>query len=284
MQLYAFGRNQYGELGNSANEKTLEPNPTPTLVSLPGSATIDTMSRGAAALHTLVVVADLAVATGSLPAGTKGAHYSGQVQATGGALPYKWTASDLPPGLSIDPPSDVVSGTPTAVGSYTVTVTVTDSDGIQASAKLAITILPPPRITNARQSASVWRGGGGLARISRTARASRRRPPVGTRFSFAMNGQAAVTFSFTRKVEGRQVGMKCVAMTRSNARRKPCKRTITAGTLAFTNHKSTNKVAFQGRLSRSKRLNPGRYTLIISATNTARARSAPVSLTFTIVT
>ncbi len=33
----------------------------------------------------------------------------------------------------------------------------------------------------------------------------------------------------------------------------------------------------------AKRLPPGRYTLIITATNAAGARSAPVSLSFTIV-
>jgi alpha-tubulin suppressor-like RCC1 family protein len=35
-QLYAFGRNAGGQLGNAANVGTNEPNPTPTLVTLPG--------------------------------------------------------------------------------------------------------------------------------------------------------------------------------------------------------------------------------------------------------
>lgn len=36
-QLYAFGRNLYGELGSATHNGTVEPNPTPTLVGLPGA-------------------------------------------------------------------------------------------------------------------------------------------------------------------------------------------------------------------------------------------------------
>ena len=35
-QLYAFGDNRYGELGNATNSATGNANPTPTLVGLPG--------------------------------------------------------------------------------------------------------------------------------------------------------------------------------------------------------------------------------------------------------
>ena len=36
-QLYAFGYNYYGQLGNATNNATTSPNPTPTLVGLPGA-------------------------------------------------------------------------------------------------------------------------------------------------------------------------------------------------------------------------------------------------------
>jgi hypothetical protein len=58
---------------------------------------------------------------------------------------------------------------------------------------------------------------------------------------------------------------------------------VTAGRLTFTAHGGTNRVAFQGRISPVKKLKPGRYTLAITATNSAGARSAPRSLSFTIV-
>jgi hypothetical protein len=57
---------------------------------------------------------------------------------------------------------------------------------------------------------------------------------------------------------------------------------VTAGTLSFTGHTGTDKIIFQGRLSRTKKLKPGRYTLVIEATNST-GHSAPARLTFTIV-
>ena len=134
-----------------------------------------------------------------------------------------------------------------------------------------------PTVTAAHESASTWRLGAKLARISRT------KPPIGTTFSFALNEPAAVKLAFTQRSAGRRVGRKCVAKSRKNARRKTCTRTVTVGTLAFTGHSGTNKVAFQGRISSSRKLKPGRYALIITAKNSAGARSTPVTLTFTIV-
>jgi streptogramin lyase len=141
-----------------------------------------------------------------------------------------------------------------------------------------VVALPPPTITAVHQSASTWREGGKLARISR-----KKKPPVGSTFSFALNEQASVSFSFTQRIAGRKVGHKCVAKSHKNAKRKACQRTVTVGRLSFTGHVGTNKVVFQGRISRSKKLKPGRYTLIITATNSAGVRSAPKSLSFTIV-
>jgi hypothetical protein len=62
----------------------------------------------------------------------------------GGAAPFAWTATGLPPGLSIRwgsgntlpwiAPGDLeISGTPTALGNYNVKLTVTGADGRSAS-------------------------------------------------------------------------------------------------------------------------------------------------------
>jgi hypothetical protein len=289
-QLYAFGENNLGQLGNATNDNTFKPNPTPTLVTLPSGATVDTLARGPMAEHTLVVIADLAVATGSLPDGSLGTAYSAQVQASGGLPPYEWSASALPPGLSISQASGAISGTPTAAGSYTAAVTVTDSDGIEASAPLVIAIAPapapapmpavPPAVADARQSHSTWREGSNLARISRS---KAKKPPVGTTFSFSLNEQASVTLSFTQTVAGRKVGHKCVAKTHHNAKGKVCKRTVTVGTLTFSGHSGTNEIVFQGRISLAKKLDTGHYTLVITATNSAREKSKPQKLNFMIV-
>ena len=89
-------------------------------------------------------------------------------------------------------------------------------------------------------------------------------------------------FSFTRRIAGRRVRGKCVAQTSKNRHRASCERTATAGALSFNAHAGTNKVAFDGRISRAKRLKPGHYTLIIRATNAAGG-SKEKQLAFTIV-
>ena len=63
---------------------------------------------------------------------------------------------------------------------------------------------------------------------------------------------------------------------------KACNRTVTAGTLSFTGHPGTDKVVFQGHISHSKKLKPGRYRLTVTATSDAEVDSAR-SLSFTIV-
>lgn len=49
------------------------------------------------------------------------------VKGRDGTPPYTWSASGLPPGLSINSSTGVISGTPTAVGAYTVTITGHDT-------------------------------------------------------------------------------------------------------------------------------------------------------------
>jgi hypothetical protein len=127
------------------------------------------------------------------------------------------------------------------------------------------------------QSAGQWREGNSLAHISKA------KPPVGTTFSFTLNESAKVSFAFTETVAGREVSkLGCVAQTKSNRHKPACKRTLTAGTLSFTGHVGTNKVSFQGRVSRTKKLATGTYTLVITATNSA-GKSATKRLTFTIL-
>ncbi len=73
--------------------------------------------------------AALVIGTGNPTTGTVGAVYSGHTFiATGGVTPkrYTVTSGSLPAGLSLSS-GGVLSGTPTAYGSYTFTVTVTDS-------------------------------------------------------------------------------------------------------------------------------------------------------------
>jgi hypothetical protein len=93
---------------------------------------------------TLPVNAPLSIATASpLPRATAGTVYSQTLAAAGGSGSFQWTASGLPPFLSLSA-NGILTGTPPAAGSITFTVTVHDSGGLAQSAPLALTINPPP--------------------------------------------------------------------------------------------------------------------------------------------
>jgi len=88
----------------------------------------------------------LVIITASLPGGTLGTAYlATALEASGGAGPYRWTVSPLPAGLSLSVVNGVgvISGTPSASGSFTVTVTVTDSANRSASQPYTIQISVP---------------------------------------------------------------------------------------------------------------------------------------------
>ncbi len=83
--------------------------------------------------------------------GTAGVAYSTALTATGGTSPLYWglaAGSTLPAGLTLGL-DGTIEGTPTAPGSTTFTVTVTDSNGATAAAPVTIVIdaPPPPVIT-----------------------------------------------------------------------------------------------------------------------------------------
>jgi len=52
-----------------------------------------------------------------------------QLEAVDGAAPYAWSATDLPQGLILDSHTGIISGTPIAPGTKSVTLTVKDSSG-----------------------------------------------------------------------------------------------------------------------------------------------------------
>ena len=76
-----------------------------------------------------VVQSTLSITTTALPAGTAGVAYAGSIAVSGGTSPYKYSASGLPSGLSINGATGAITGTPAAssVGATTVTIQVTDS-------------------------------------------------------------------------------------------------------------------------------------------------------------
>jgi DNA-binding beta-propeller fold protein YncE len=157
-----------------------------------------------------------------------------------------------------------------APGRYTVRLTVTDDGGCSTAlvftgqmaycsggpAATQTTIVSvrsiKPRLTGVSEAARRWREGNALPRIARAGKL-----PIGTTFRFRLNERVRMRFAF---IKGRRV----------------------AGTLRFIGRAGSHRVRFQGRLSKHKKLAPGRYTLLMTATDPA-GRRARAKLTFTIV-
>jgi hypothetical protein len=114
---------------------------TPTTTTPPGPFVA---SRS---LSITVRPASLTITTMSLPDAQAGKPYAATVTAIGGTSPYTWsiTSGSLPRGLSLDPATGVISGTPTRPpGTYSFVVTVTDAVEATASRGLSITVSPGP--------------------------------------------------------------------------------------------------------------------------------------------
>jgi Putative Ig domain len=101
-----------------------------------------------------IVISTLAITTTSpLPNAsftTPPAPYSEQFAATGGLSPYTWTVasgSTLPAGLSLSP-GGLLSGSPTAQGTFTFGITVTDSESTPANVtqSFSLTISGPQNL------------------------------------------------------------------------------------------------------------------------------------------
>ena len=71
----------------------------------------------------------ITVSPSTLAGGTEGLSYSQTIAASGGTAPYSFnvTGGSLPPGLALDPATGVLAGFPSAMGSYSFTVTVRDA-------------------------------------------------------------------------------------------------------------------------------------------------------------
>ncbi|WP_170226660.1 cutinase family protein [Rudaeicoccus suwonensis] len=81
-----------------------------------------------------------AVVTAILPPGVVGTPYSATLAAIGGRVPYVWSVGNLPPGLSLNSTTGVITGSPTTAAVASVAIMVKDHVGATASISLPLTI------------------------------------------------------------------------------------------------------------------------------------------------
>ena len=153
----------------------------------------------------------LSITTTTLPPGTVGVAYSQAVAATGGVTPYAWSVSagTLPPGITLSG-AGIVSGTPTASGSFSFTLNVTDAASqaatraltMQVIAGLSITTTSLPAATTGTNYSQQLAATGGTTPYSWTVLSGT--PPAGVSLSSAgvLSGTptAAGSSTFTVRV------------------------------------------------------------------------------------
>jgi hypothetical protein len=136
---------------------------------------------------------------------------------------------------------------------------------------------PPvnPSITDLRESNRRWREGSALASISR------HRAPVGTVFAFSLNETAKLSLSFSQKVAGHRSHHRC---RRGGTRHRSlrCTALVNRGSFSLKGHAATNRIRFQGKISKHKRLPVGSYQVTLTATNSLGHRTRH-TINFTIV-
>lgn len=89
----------------------------------------------------ILIEGDIAVSCNNPPKGNVGASYDHAFTVTGGAAPYVFSlaAGTLPPGLTLDPTTGELTGTPTVSGVYEFSIRATDAD--EAAGQTACSIV-----------------------------------------------------------------------------------------------------------------------------------------------
>ncbi|SER30994.1 DUF7927 domain-containing protein [Microlunatus flavus] len=95
-----------------------------------------------------LVVAARPTLTFTPASGEVGVAYDQSPTLSGGTAPFTWsvTAGSLPPGVSLDPATGALRGTPTTAGSYSVTVQVSDAFAQTASRTVGVVVAAQPTL------------------------------------------------------------------------------------------------------------------------------------------
>jgi hypothetical protein len=131
-----------GTLGQETASSAIYTAPATVTAALQATVTAAAAADPSATASVAITVnPNPAVTTTVLPEGTAGAAYSATLAASGGtgALTWSVSAGTLPAWATLDAASGVLSGTPTAAGASSFSVTATDAAGV-ASAPQALTL------------------------------------------------------------------------------------------------------------------------------------------------
>ncbi len=107
---------------------------------------------------------------------------------------------------------------------------------------------------------------------------------TGTTIRFTISEAATANLRFRRAAPGRLVGGRCRRPTRVNRSRRRCTRMLSVrGSVSLAVQPGARRIKFAGRLSARQRLRPGRYQLILRATDAAGNVSTPDRARFTLL-
>lgn len=97
------------------------------------------------ALSISIGAAPLQLAAAAPAQAIRGTEFSLQMMASGGAPPYGWSIASgaLPAGITLNPTTGVISGTPAVSGSFVTVIAVRDQNAQQATTELRITVNEP---------------------------------------------------------------------------------------------------------------------------------------------
>lgn len=165
-----------------------------------------------------ISAAPLVMTTASLKSGVVGTFYVMALAAGGGLKPYTWsiTAGTLPPGIGLDTATGLLSGAPATGGTFTVELSVRDSQSTPATVSKSFTVtaaIAPLAITTtalpdgavgAAYKATLLTGAGGVKPYLWSVAAGTLPPGIGLASSTGVIGgtpAAAGTYPVTIKVE-----------------------------------------------------------------------------------
>ena len=132
---------------------------TPTTAAPPAAFTVlakDASSdRSDTKQLSIEILAPLAGSIGSAPAAEVGIAFKGVTPtASGGKSPYAWAGAGLPPGLTADPATGAITGTPTAAGSFNAQLTLSDTTTTKVNISVPITVAGKLTVTTLRVPAT----------------------------------------------------------------------------------------------------------------------------------